>query len=381
MSIPSPVPASPTSLVPDADARPAAPGQIGTLGAPDVGGVPHQTGSPGVPGVGSASPGQPGTAPEVGASPYLELGREQWSALASTTPLPLTQADVEKLRGLGDPIDLAEVDAVYRPLSALLENYISATRERARRTADFLGVSEPATPFVVAVAGSVAVGKSTTARLLAHLLARFPTTPRVDLVTTDGFLLPNAVLERRGLTGRKGFPESYDRRALLEFVAAVKSGAPRVEAPVYSHTTYDVVPGARTVVERPDVLVLEGLNVLQPAPRLRPSGPWGPAPSSLAVSDFIDFSIYVDARSRDIERWYLERFLTLKHTAFTRPDSYFRRFAQIPDDIAVDAARGIWESVNLANLRENIAPTRERATLVLVKDSTHHMSRVLLRKA
>ena len=285
------------------------------------------------------------------------------------------------LRGLGDPIDLAEVDAVYRPLSALLENYISATRERARRTADFLGVSEPATPFVVAVAGSVAVGKSTTARLLAHLLARFPTTPRVDLVTTDGFLLPNAVLERRGLTGRKGFPESYDRRALLEFVAAVKSGAPRVEAPVYSHTTYDVVPGARTVVERPDVLVLEGLNVLQPAPRLRPSGPWGPAPSSLAVSDFIDFSIYVDARSRDIERWYLERFLTLKHTAFTRPDSYFRRFAQIPDDIAVDAARGIWESVNLANLRENIAPTRERATLVLVKDSTHHMSRVLLRKA
>ena len=366
MSIPSPVPASPTSLVPDADARPAAPDQISTLGAP---------------GVGSASPDQPGTAPKVGASPYLELGREQWSALASTTPLPLTQADVEKLRGLGDPIDLAEVDAVYRPLSALLENYISATRERARRTADFLGVSEPATPFVVAVAGSVAVGKSTTARLLAHLLARFPTTPRVDLVTTDGFLLPNAVLERRGLTGRKGFPESYDRRALLEFVAAVKSGAPRVEAPVYSHTTYDVVPGARTVVERPDVLVLEGLNVLQPAPRLRPSGPWGPAPSSLAVSDFIDFSIYVDARSQDIERWYLERFLTLKHTAFTRPDSYFRRFAQIPDDIAVDAARGIWESVNLANLRENIAPTRERATLVLVKDSTHHMSRVLLRKA
>jgi len=242
-------------------------------------------------------------------------------------------------------------------------------------------VSEPPTPFIVAVAGSVAVGKSTTARLIAHRLARFPDTPRVDLVTTDGFLLPNAVLERRGLTGRKGFPESYDRRALLEFVAAVKSGAPRVEAPVYSHTTYDVVPGARTVVERPDVLVLEGLNVLQPAPRLRPSGPWGPAPSSLAVSDFIDFSIYVDARSQDIERWYLERFLTLKHTAFTRPDSYFRRFAQIPDDIAVDAARGIWESVNLVNLRENIAPTRGRATLVLHKDADHHMSRVLLRKA
>ena len=325
-----------------------------------------------------SDPNDLGTA---GASPYIELDRNQWSALASSAPLPLTQADVEKLRGLGDPIDLAEVDAVYRPLTALLEDYIATSRERAHRTGAFLGVDEPPTPFVVAVAGSVAVGKSTTARLIAHLLTRFPDTPRVDLVTTDGFLLPNRVLEERGLMARKGFPESYDRRALLEFVAAVKSGSERVQAPVYSHTVYDIIPGRHVTVESPDILVLEGLNVLQPAPRLRPSGPWGPAPSSLAVSDFIDFSIYVDARSQDIERWYLERFLTLKHTAFTRPDSYFRRFAQIPDDIAVDAARGIWESVNLANLRENIAPTRERATLVLVKDSTHHMSRVLLRKA
>ena len=317
-----------------------------------------------------------------GASPYIELDRDQWSALASSAPLPLTQADVEKLRGLGDPIDLAEVDAVYRPLTALLEDYIATSRERAQRTGSFLGVDEPPTPFVIAVAGSVAVGKSTTARLLAHLLARFPDTPRVDLVTTDGFLLPNKVLDERGLAARKGFPESYNRRALLDFVAAVKSGAERVEAPVYSHTVYDIVPGRSVVVDRPDVLVLEGLNVLQPAPRGRGTGSPAreAAASALAVSDFIDFSIYVDADPEDIRRWYLDRFLTLKRTAFREPGSYFQRYAAIPDDIAVAAADEVWESVNLVNLRENIAPTLGRATLVLRKDSQHHMSRVLLRK-
>ena len=311
-----------------------------------------------------------------GASPYIELDRDQWSALASSAPLPLTQADVEKLRGLGDPIDLAEVDAVYRPLTALLEDYIATSRERAHRTGAFLGVSEPPTPFIIAVAGSVAVGKSTTARLIAHLLARFPDTPRVDLVTTDGFLLPNRVLEERGLMARKGFPESYDRRALLEFVAAVKSGSECVQAPVYSHTVYDIVPDRHVTVERPDILVLEGLNVLQPAPRGS-----RPGASALAVSDFIDFSIYVDAAPDDIRRWYLDRFLTLKHTAFTQPGSYFRRFAEIPDDVALAGANEIWESVNLVNLRENIAPTRGRATLVLTKDAEHRMSRVLLRKS
>lgn len=311
-----------------------------------------------------------------GASPYIELDRHQWAALASSTPLPLTQADVEKLRGLGDPTDLAEVDAVYRPLTALLEDYIAATRERARRTSGFLGVDEPPTPFIVAVAGSVAVGKSTTARLIAHLLRRFTATPHVDLVTTDGFLLPNAVLEERGLLARKGFPESYDRRALLDFVAAVKSGAPSVSAPVYSHTRYDILPGEQVTVRHPDVLVLEGLNVLQPAPRGN-----RPGASTLAVSDFIDFSIYVDADPADIRRWYLDRFLTLKRTAFTDPRSYFRRYAALPDDIATVAASQVWESVNLVNLRENIAPTRGRATLVLRKDAEHRMSRVLLRKA
>ena len=198
----------------------------------------------------------------------------------------------------------------------------------------------------------------------------------MDLVTTDGFLLPNRVLEERGLMARKGFPESYDRRALLEFVAAVKSGSERIQAPVYSHTVYDIVPGRHIVVERPDILVLEGLNVLQPAPRGT-----RPGTSALAVSDFIDFSIYVDADPADIRRWYLDRFLTLKHTAFTRPGSYFRRFADIPDDVALAGANEIWESVNLVNLRENIAPTRGRATLVLTKDAEHRMSRVLLRKS
>lgn len=225
-------------------------------------------------------------------SPYIEFGRDQWRALASTTPLPLTQADVEKLRGLGDPIDLAEVDVVYRPLTALLEDYITTSREQARRISDFLGVDPHPTPFVIAVAGSVAVGKSTTARLLRELLRRWPATPRVELVTTDGFLYPNAELERRGLMERKGFPESYDRHALIDFLRAVKGGRNRVRAPIYDHVTYDIVPDAHIEVHRPDILILEGLNVLQP-PRPGASEP-------LAVSDFFDLSIYVDADEADI---------------------------------------------------------------------------------
>ncbi|WP_067778888.1 type I pantothenate kinase [Actinomyces vulturis] len=311
---------------------------------------------------------------DVNHCPYIDFTREQWAKLASATPLPLTEDDVERLRGLGDPIDLAEVDAIYRPLTALLETYIAATRERAAKTQTFLGIDEPVTPFVVAVAGSVAVGKSTTARLLRDLLARFPETPRVDLVTTDGFLLPNAVLAERGLTERKGFPESYDRRALLDFVAGVKSGRDVMRAPVYSHTVYDIVPDQYIEVRRPDVLIIEGLNVLQPAPR-------SPSPEAvLAVSDFIDFSIYVDADPDDIECWYIERFLTLKRTAFTQPNSYFRRYADIEDDVAIEGARDIWRRVNLENLTQNIAPTRGRATVVLCKGADHHMRAVHLRK-
>ena len=307
-------------------------------------------------------------------SPYVELDRDAWSALAPATPLRLAQEDLESLRGLGEPIDLAEVQEVYLPLSRLVELYVEAARALHAARADFLGERTAPTPFVVGVAGSVAVGKSTTARVLRELLARWPSTPRVELVTTDGFLHPNAELERRGLLQRKGFPESYDRRALLRFVQAVKSGAEEVRAPLYSHLVYDIVPGAEVVVRRPDVLLVEGLNVLQPA-RPRADGRQG-----LAVGDFFDFTIYVDARTPDVRRWYVERFLRLRETAFSRPESYFRRFADLSDEQATALAMEIWGAVNEPNLVENVLPTRGRASLVLTKDADHTVRRVRLRK-
>ncbi|ROP43185.1 type I pantothenate kinase [Pseudokineococcus lusitanus] len=307
-------------------------------------------------------------------SPYVELDRAAWSALAPSTPLRLSEEDLASLRGLGEPIDLAEVEEVYLPLSRLLQLYVEASRAlHAARTA-FLGEQTAPTTFVVGVAGSVAVGKSTTARVLREVLARWPATPRVELVTTDGFLRPNAELERRGLLERKGFPESYDRRALLRFVKDVKSGVPEVRAPVYSHLVYDIVPGAEVVVRQPDVLLVEGLNVLQPA-RPRTDGRLG-----LAVGDYFDFTIYVDARTADVRRWYVERFLRLRETAFARPESYFRRFAGLSDDQAVALAEQIWGAVNEPNLVENVLPTRGRASLVLTKDADHTVRRVRLRK-
>ena len=315
----------------------------------------------------------PGT--EEAASPFVEFDREQWSRLRRSTPLTLGPEDVARLQGLGDRVDLHEVEEVYLPLSRLLTLYVEANDGLREATSTFLGEHPPArTPYVIGVAGSVAVGKSTTARLLREMLARWPTTPRVELVTTDGFLYPNAELERRGLMGRKGFPESYDRRALLRFVQAVKSGRTKVTAPVYSHLTYDIVPGAQVTVRRPDILVVEGLNVLQPA-RVRSDGRQG-----VAVSDFFDFSIYVDARVDDVRAWYVDRFLRLRQTAFARPESYFRRYADLSDAEARATAERIWRDINERNLRENVLPTRGRASLVLTKGLDHSVRRVRLRK-
>jgi type I pantothenate kinase len=307
-------------------------------------------------------------------SPYVELDRRAWARLRDHHPLSLTAEDVARLRGLGDRLDLHEVEQVYLPLSRLLNFYVGATEGLHRVTTDFLREQPERTPFVIGVAGSVAVGKSTTSRILRELLARWPGTPRVELVTTDGFLYPNAELERRGLLQRKGFPESYDRRALLRFVAEVKAGADEVSAPVYSHLTYDIVPGERAVVHRPDVLIVEGLNVLQP-PRVQPDGRTG-----LAVSDFFDFSVYVDARVEDIRRWYVDRFLRLRETAFADPHSYFHRYAALSDDEARATAERIWSTINEPNLTENVRPTRGRASLVMSKGEDHSVRRVRLRK-
>ena len=307
-------------------------------------------------------------------SPYVDLDRAAWSRLSGSTPLPLTDDDVVRLRGLGDPIDLSEVDTVYRPLSRLLNLYITASSGLNDATAEFLGEPMPRTPFVIGVAGSVAVGKSTVSRLLREMIARWPETPHVELLTTDGFLYPNAELTRRGLMDRKGFPESYNRRALVEFVAAVKSGAAEVRAPVYSHVYYDIIPGAEMVIRRPDVLIVEGLNVLQPAQRLRAGQ------STVTVSDYFDFSIFVDADPEDIKRWYIDRFLTLRSTAFAREDSYFRRYASLSDAEAVAKATAFWDEINAPNLVANIAPTRDRAKLVLTKASDHSVRSARLRK-
>ncbi|MET8142923.1 type I pantothenate kinase [Sphaerisporangium sp. NPDC005288] len=299
----------------------------------------------------------------------MELSREHWRDLRENTPLTLTAAELEELRGVDDPIDLAEVTDIYLPLTRLLNLHFTGARQRSAAVNTFLGDDREPPPYILGIAGSVAVGKSTTARLLHTLLARWPEHPRVDLITTDSFLYPNAVLEERGIPHRKGFPESYDRRALVRFVADVKAGVPEVHAPVYSHLEYDIVPGAAQAVRRPDILIVEGLNVLQPAP-----------PTALAVNDFFDFSIYVDARVEDIRSWYLDRFHQLRRTAFADPKSYFAYLADLSEQDATRFAKDVWRDVNERNLIENIAPTRGRAGLVLHKGADHSVRRIQLRR-
>ncbi|HJS71469.1 MAG TPA: type I pantothenate kinase [Acidimicrobiia bacterium] len=301
-------------------------------------------------------------------SRYIDFDRADWASLRGRTPLTLTEEEVDKLSGISVNLDIDMVEETFLPLSRLLNLYVQGSKLLNSVTDTFLGTQPQPTPFVIGVAGSVAVGKSTIARVLEALLARWPHHPSVDLVTTDGFLLPNAVLEDRGLMERKGFPESYDRAALLDFVARASAGEDHLEIPVYSHIRYDIVEDERRVISRPDILIVEGLNVLQAGG------------SGAFVSDYFDFSIFVDADVEDIKRWYVERFLTLQQTAFAQPDAYFRRFSRLSEEEAVGVAEGIWHRINEVNLVENIQPTRDRASLILEKGGDHSVRRVRLRR-
>ncbi|MBK9083652.1 MAG: type I pantothenate kinase [Rhizobiales bacterium] len=306
-------------------------------------------------------------------SPYLRFTREEWAMLRADTPLTLGADDIHRLQSLNDPLSLDEVIEIYLPLSRLLSLYVAAAQGLYKATQRFLGAADGKMPYIIGVAGSVAVGKSTTARIMKALLSRWPNTPKVELITTDGFLHPNAVLEREGLMEKKGFPESYDGASLLRFLADVKAGRRNVSAPVYSHLVYDVVPGETITVDRPDILIVEGLNVLLP-------GLMRPERESPVVSDFFDFSVYLHAEEDLLEKWYVQRFMRLRETAFRDPRSFFKKYSTLTDEQAVETALSIWRRINLLNLRENVRPTRARASLVLTKGASHRIENVALRK-
>ena len=315
-------------------------------------------------------PVPPGEQTEL--SRYVEFTRAEWARLRAATPLPLSEAQLRPLVGINEQVSIGEVSDIYLPLSRLLNLYVAATQRLHAATNTFLAKPGAKIPYVIGIAGSVAVGKSTTSRILQALLSHWPSHPIVDLITTDGFLLSKAALEAKGLMHRKGFPESYDVRRLVRFMAEVKAGVPEVTAPLYSHLAYDIVPDEYQVVRQPDIVIVEGLNVLQTGD--------GRRRLKMFVSDFFDFSIYVDANESDIEQWYIERFLKLRDTVFRNPASYFHRYAQLSATEARDTARTIWQNINLPNLRQNILPTRERAHLILEKGRDHAVRRVKLRK-
>jgi type I pantothenate kinase len=307
-------------------------------------------------------------------SPYRVFSREQWAALRDDMPMTLTSDEVTRVRSLHDRLDIEEVEAIYLPLSRLLSLYVAATQRLFRAQQRFLSTEDAKMPYIIGVAGSVAVGKSTSARVLQALLARWPNVPKVDLITTDGFLYPNTILEREGLMEKKGFPESYDLPALLRFLTDVKAGRRPARAPVYSHLTYDVTPGQWVEVDRPEILIVEGLNVLQTG-RLPKDGKAIPF-----VSDFFDFSVYLDADDDVLKSWYVDRFLTLRSTAFRDPKSYFHRYSNLSDKESTDTALSIWSRINLVNLHDNIVPTRQRADLILKKGDSHQVEEVSLRR-